>query len=200
MTNETTPRKRNAAATRDAILDAARRVFTIRGYDGCGTREIASEAGVNVALINRYFGSKLGLFSEAVLFDEEVDALLSMPLDQMADDLSELLTTKPLTKPDFDITLAVLRSVSNINATEVASKKFHDRFVAVLADRLTGPDKYHRAEMVLSVVAGVDLMRRVCRSPALANDGIVAQPYLRDILWSLIYPDEARFDANVINR
>jgi len=189
VTDETTPRKRNSAATRETILNAARTVFTLRGYDGCGIREIASEAGVNVALINRYFGSKLGLFSEAVLCDAEFDALLSMPLDQMADILSVLLTTKPLTKPDFDITLAILRSVSNSAATEAASAKFHDRFVTVLADRLTGSDRQHRAEMVLSVIAGVDLMRRVCRAPSLADDGISAQPYLRDILWGLIYPN-----------
>ncbi len=189
MTDAIPQRKRNAALTREAILDAARRVFTLRGYDGCGIREIASEAGVNVALINRYFGSKLGLFSEAVLFDAEVDALLSMPIEDMADDLSMLLTTKPLTKPDFDITLAVLRSVSNIAATEAVAQKFHDWFVMVLADRLTGDNRQHRAEMILSVIAGVDLMRRVCRSPGLAENGIVAQPYLRDMLWSLIYPD-----------
>ena len=29
-------------------------------------REIAAEAGVNAALINRYFGSKMGLFTEVV--------------------------------------------------------------------------------------------------------------------------------------
>lgn len=200
MTETTTPRKRNAAVTREMIVTAARSVFTQRGYDGCGIRDIAAEAGVNVALINRYFGSKLGLFAQAVLCDEEFDALLAMPLDQMADVLSDLLTTKPLTKPDFDITLAILRSVSNSAATEAASQKCHDRFTTVLAAQLTGDDRLHRAEMVLAVVAGVDLMRRVYRAPALAEDGIAAQPYLRDMLWSLIYPDEASLTANVIKR
>ncbi len=40
------PRQRNAAATREAILQSARRAFAKAGYDGAGVREIASGAGV----------------------------------------------------------------------------------------------------------------------------------------------------------
>jgi hypothetical protein len=52
--------------TADAILQAARTQFTHFGYDGIGLRAIADLAGVNVALIGRYFGSKEGLFLAAV--------------------------------------------------------------------------------------------------------------------------------------
>ncbi|MCA9878016.1 MAG: helix-turn-helix transcriptional regulator, partial [Thermomicrobiales bacterium] len=50
------PRKRSAPATRQAILEAARVCFTQGGYDQVGVRELASRAGVDPALINRYFG------------------------------------------------------------------------------------------------------------------------------------------------
>jgi TetR/AcrR family transcriptional regulator len=48
------------------ILRCAIRVFAKKGYHGATTKRIAEEAGVAEALIYRYFGSKRGLFTEAV--------------------------------------------------------------------------------------------------------------------------------------
>src|SRR5215468_9614729 len=58
--------RRNAVATRAAILDSARRAFAKSGYDGAGVREIAAGAGVTAMLVNRYFGSKEKLFAEVL--------------------------------------------------------------------------------------------------------------------------------------
>jgi AcrR family transcriptional regulator len=50
------------ATTEEKIKDAARRVFTRKGYSGTRTRDIAEESGYNLALINYYFRSKEKLF------------------------------------------------------------------------------------------------------------------------------------------
>src|SRR5436309_8529426 len=63
---ETGPKRRCAATTRAAILDAATRRFAGQGYECAGVREIAADAGVTAALVNRYFGSKEGLFAEVI--------------------------------------------------------------------------------------------------------------------------------------
>jgi len=47
---------------KDHILDVAERAFSDLGFDGASTRMISSEAGVNMAMLNYYFGSKEGLF------------------------------------------------------------------------------------------------------------------------------------------
>src|ERR1700730_5234712 len=59
-------RPRNAAATREAILQSALAAFSRHGYDGIGVREIAQMAGVTGVLVNRYFGSKEELFAAVV--------------------------------------------------------------------------------------------------------------------------------------
>jgi AcrR family transcriptional regulator len=46
---------------KDHILDVAERVFSELGFDGASTRVISGEAGVNMAMLNYYFGSKEGL-------------------------------------------------------------------------------------------------------------------------------------------
>jgi len=43
------------------IHDAAMRLFARKGYDAVGVREIAEEAGVQLSMINYYFGGKFGL-------------------------------------------------------------------------------------------------------------------------------------------
>ena len=49
-------------ATREAIIEAAEAEFAACGYDAASTRRICARAGVNVALVNRYFGSKENLY------------------------------------------------------------------------------------------------------------------------------------------
>lgn len=58
---------------RDRILDAAEALFAERGYDGVTLRQIASEAGVDVALASYHFGKKLDLFN--AVFERRADAL-----------------------------------------------------------------------------------------------------------------------------
>ncbi len=71
---------------REAILAAAAHHFSELGYDRTSLRSIASEAGVDQALIAHYFGSKHELFIAAVEF----------PLDPAAI-LPELLAGDPAT-------------------------------------------------------------------------------------------------------
>jgi TetR/AcrR family transcriptional regulator len=55
-------RERNAAATKQRILDAGEREFAARGFAGARLREIAEAAGVQPALIHHYFTDKQGLY------------------------------------------------------------------------------------------------------------------------------------------
>jgi AcrR family transcriptional regulator len=62
------PRKRlGMGQAKPLLLDAAREVFALRGFRGARTKEIADKAGVSEALLYRHFGSKAGLFEEAIL-------------------------------------------------------------------------------------------------------------------------------------
>jgi AcrR family transcriptional regulator len=49
--------------TKTHLLEQARELFWTRGYSNVSLREIAAGAGVDVALVSRYFGGKRGLFA-----------------------------------------------------------------------------------------------------------------------------------------
>src|SRR5580692_6330689 len=84
------PRRRDATATRAAILASARKAFAKSGYDGAGVREIAAGAGVTAMLVNRYFGSKEQLFAE-VARDAMRDPAILTPENLAAPDLAGAL-------------------------------------------------------------------------------------------------------------
>ncbi|MDJ1469429.1 TetR/AcrR family transcriptional regulator [Xanthocytophaga flava] len=50
--------------TEAKIKEAAKRIFVQKGFDGARVRDIAEEAGVNIALMNYYFRSKEQLFEQ----------------------------------------------------------------------------------------------------------------------------------------
>ena len=50
--------------TRAAILDAAKKIFAAKGFGAATVRDICTEAGANIALVSRHFGSKSGLYAE----------------------------------------------------------------------------------------------------------------------------------------
>ena len=62
-------RARDSTATRRSLLTAAQRLFGQKGYERTTTREIGTVAGVDPALIARYFGSKADLYLAAVAAD-----------------------------------------------------------------------------------------------------------------------------------
>ncbi len=49
---------------RQILLEVAEQLFAKHGYEAVSVRQLASEAGVNLAMVSYYFGSKDGLFEE----------------------------------------------------------------------------------------------------------------------------------------
>ncbi|MEU7905066.1 TetR family transcriptional regulator [Actinoplanes sp. NPDC049118] len=83
-------RRRDAGRTRQVLLEAARTRFARDGYAATTVRDIAEEAGVNVALINRYFTNKEGLF-EACLTTAVTDVRRDengVPVDGIAEGIA----------------------------------------------------------------------------------------------------------------
>lgn len=64
---------------KDHILDVAERVFAEHGYNGASTRLISGEAGVNMAMLNYYFGSKEGLF--LAIFERRISTFYNILQD-----------------------------------------------------------------------------------------------------------------------
>jgi AcrR family transcriptional regulator len=169
-------RRRNAAATRQAILDSARLAFTRFGYDGVGVREIAQNAGVTAMLVNRYFGSKEKLFEEVIEVTLATPGVIKRGMATSQRDpamfcrevASALVAnTAPGVTP-LDGILILIRSAANKQAGKMLRENALE-LLQPLIDMLPGPDPDVRAALLLSAIAGFQLMRQVIEMPALAE-------------------------------
>ncbi len=166
-------RQRNAGITRAAILTSARQAFARAGYDGAGVREIAEGAGVTAMLVNRYFGSKEQLFAEVVadvmsrpaILTEEIVASPTAGHD-IAAALINLTAGGSSPLDGFRITL---HSASSPSAAKIGREQIEAHHHKVLTAALRGEHAAERAALVLSIVAGVQVMRQMIGLTALTE-------------------------------
>lgn len=162
MTATDQTRKRDAEATAARILAAAQAVFQDKGYERATTREIAERAGINLALISRYFGSKRGLFEEAVL----PHLTLTRFLDGSLDDLGARLANSyaaPEMKEGFDAFVVLLKSISSPEAAPLLIRALEDQAEKPLARALGGPDVQARTTLIVTQLAGLILLFRILK-------------------------------------
>lgn len=173
MTHEPVSRKRNAAQTRAAILDAARRLFSERGYDQTGLREIASEAHVNVALVIRYFTSKEMLFQKAIMSAFTIRPLIANEQGgEIQQPFSEILAQNMLldsTAVEFYPLFALLRSAAQPQGAKLLREGLTVEFIQPLAERLDGERASLRATLVAALLLGVAMAQDVLAIPSLVQ-------------------------------
>ncbi|MEV4808736.1 TetR/AcrR family transcriptional regulator [Micromonospora avicenniae] len=165
-----TTRRRDAGNTRRAILDSAIAAFTRHGYDGVGVREIAANAGVTAMLVNRYFGSKEGLFAEVVDISFAQPTMVPRSSVDLAAETAHALVAR--TAPDADHLgpfELMLKSAANPRAAKIIQAGIEKHVGARFADALQGPEAQERAELGLALLAGVWLTRRIIGTSGLRD-------------------------------
>ena len=166
-------RPRNAAATRVAILASARRAFAQSGYEGAGVREIARGAGVTAMLVNRYFGSKEQLFAEVIAQAMTTPIILSAEnlasVTPGRDFAAALVSITETAATPLDGFLIMLRSASSTRAAEIGREQIEKHYQKVLSNALRGDLAAQRAAIVLSLVAGFQVMRQMVALSALSK-------------------------------
>lgn len=164
-------RTRNAAATRQAILDAARHRFAREGYDGASLREIAADAGVDAALVSRYFGSKEELFVEVLNCAPDATELFQGEKGDFGERVVAKLLDDPKKEDGFDHLLIMLRSASSPAAAEPLRRSMRTRFHDPFSAWLGGPNADVRARLAGNVIMGVAISQAIAPDHDLDAEG-----------------------------
>lgn len=173
-TNEPPSRKRDAVQTRQDLLDAARDLFGAKGYDRTSLREIGERAGVDAALIARYFGNKMALYSASV----EADTMGAPHITSTGD--IERLIRRLLRKADTHGLGPIVRTTiapsTEIGSElrEVAQEHVQRRIVRPLTAYLcsAGVDPAEaplRAEAIVGMIFGVVAVRSAQSLPGMTD-------------------------------
>lgn len=172
-TSSVSHRTAKAHRTRADILASARRAFAEHGYDGAGLREIAAAAGVTAMMVNRYFGSKEGLFGEVVT-DSMRDPVILTEENLAAPDVARTLakTLVGLTEKSespLDGFLILFRSTASETAARIARERIEAAHQKTATGAVSGPYARERAAILLSLVAGFQMMRQMMQLDALTD-------------------------------
>ncbi|WP_435125186.1 TetR family transcriptional regulator [Actinacidiphila sp. bgisy144] len=153
-------RPRDAAASRQALLRAAQELFGQKGFERTTIREIGERAGVDAALIARYFGNKAELYVAAVVAE---DAAVSGPAEFSGlAQIAETLVRRSDERGPGPIMQALIRSDTSPEIRVAARDRLARRVVEPLAEDIAGQhlDRPRlRAEIAVSALYGITLSR-----------------------------------------
>jgi AcrR family transcriptional regulator len=181
------PKSGKAEATQARIFEAARRRFARNSFETVGMRDIAADAGVDLALVGRYFGSKLALFVACLDGAFGIDDLLTVPLSEFGPHLARLTLAGTDASGDFDAVGLLLNAATSPVTAELVSQRFHQDFVEPLAGELPGRDRVLRATLLASYVVGLAAMRHNLGSARLVGrDGARAATMAGEAMQDLI--------------
>lgn len=178
MNTRTPVEKGRGAATRALIQEAARQRFGADGYARATIRAIAADAGVDPALVMRYFGSKEALFAAAVRFDLRLPELASVARGQVGHVLAEHFFRR---WEEDDTLMALLRvACTDQGGIDQLQSVFGAQMLPAIVS-LRGGDAGEsalRAALVASQMLGVALARYILRLGPL-----VALPHAAAVAW-----------------
>jgi AcrR family transcriptional regulator len=173
-------RRNDAQASRRALLDAASALFDERGYQGATLRDIGERAGVDPALIARYFGGKEGLYLAAL---DQVDPSPSADPHEV---FARLLAKSEHGTADNPICLAMVSPALSEGLREQIRAMIDRRLVQPLSQQLAGAGVDRpalRAELLVAVAIGVTLTRSGGTLAALSESSLAE---LHDVLDPLV--------------
>ena len=169
-----TGRRPGVSGTREAILDAARRVFAEHGYQHATIRDVARLAGVDPALVHHYFGKKHELFVAAVQLPVNPVEHLMAVLEEDPGQIGRRLVATFLSVWDHAAEqsplLALVRSaVGDEHAAGMLREFITEEVLGEIAHRLGSPDARLRATLAGSQIIGLAMARYIIKVEPLAS-------------------------------
>ena len=159
-------RRHDAPASRAALLEAATALFDERGYEATTVRDIGERAGVDAALIARYYGGKEPLYLATL----EQAGRATMPADPM--EVLERMLSRTEQRGSGPVGLAMVSPTLTDEMREqvrvIVGRCVVEPLAHGVAERGVA-DAQLRAELLVAIATGLSLTRASRTLPALAG-------------------------------
>ncbi|MFC9683790.1 TetR family transcriptional regulator [Streptomyces sp. NPDC056948] len=157
-----TPVRRDAEATKAAILKAARHLLARHAHADITLKAVAERAGVSPPLILKYFGNKDTLFARVMSFETDAAALLAAPLEELGPHMVRHVLVSQ-SEQGADPLLRIVFAPLHGEQGDILRANFRTQVTDRLTDRLTGPDAGLRAELAVATLLGLGVMYGIAR-------------------------------------
>lgn len=167
-------RRPGRSGARDKILATARTRFADTGFDATSVRSIASDAGVDAALVHHYFGTKRELFLAAVALPTDPDTVLRPVLAASTEELGETLLRAIMSVWDSesgDAVVAAFRSMLVGGGEKLIEGFIMQVVLEGVAPRIDNPagSAPVRINLVASQLSGLLLTRYILKLEPIAS-------------------------------
>lgn len=154
-----TPGIKDSQRTRQAILHAAQDAFSTRGYLATSVRDITARAGVSVALVSRYFGSKERLFEDALSDMLGASRIVAIEREQFGEAICELLLHS-VGPRSFPLPMIAMAS-GDPGARAIAERLLLERVYIPLSNWFGPVRGRERAARFMIISAGLTIYQRL---------------------------------------
>ncbi|MFE4758501.1 TetR/AcrR family transcriptional regulator [Streptomyces mirabilis] len=161
--------ERKGARTRRRILEAARRKFAAVGYERATIRSIAAEACVDKSSVIQYFGSKEGLFREAVHWNIPIAELTTDDAGRTVENYLRGMLEAWAATPDSPMAVLLRTSMTSEDAAGLLREHITSEAVIPMAQSMSGPDARLRAALANAMMMGIASQRYLLTTPDLAD-------------------------------
>ncbi len=167
-------RRAGPTVTRERVLAVARTRFAALGYGATTIRDVASEAGVDPALVHYFFGTKDGLFAAALELPVNPAEVLAGVVAGGPEGLGERLVRAFLGVWDDPVSggalVALVRSaLTHEGAAGMVRGFAGEEVIARIASVIDRPDATLRASLAGSHLMGLAVARYIVRVEPLAS-------------------------------
>lgn len=162
--------------TRSDVLAAARELFAKQGFAATSVRAIATEAGVDPAMVHHHFGSKRDLFLATVQVPFDPAVVLAQLLHDGPDRIGERLVTRSLQVWDpanGGGPLGLLRTaITDESFRPLLRELLLTQVIAPVLDHVGAPpdERERRGALVASQLVGLGIARYVLDLPGLGEE------------------------------
>jgi AcrR family transcriptional regulator len=168
MNNAGEPRTRKGDRSRAAIVESAAVRFERDGFERTTIRAVADDAGIDAAMVMRYFGNKEGLFEAVTTIDLELTRFAAVP----ADELGYALAEHAVSLWGSETPGRALRILLTAAPTDPrAGERIREVFLAQVVPHLEGErhDASVCAGFIASTILGYAYARYLIRIPSLTE-------------------------------
>jgi AcrR family transcriptional regulator len=153
--------------TRSAILEAARKRFAAEGFERTTIRAVASDAGIDPAMVMRYYGSKDGLFAAATDVALHLPDLTEVHRTGLGDALIRHWVELWEGGLSDELMIVLLRSsITNEDAAQRLREVFSAQVMQAVRQVVEDPkEAATRAGLVSSQMLGLALTRYILKLP-----------------------------------
>ncbi|OBJ48628.1 TetR/AcrR family transcriptional regulator [Mycobacterium sp. 1423905.2] len=159
--------RRTSAETKAAILAAARERFGTAGFHGATIRSIAADAGVDPAMVMRYYGNKDQLFAAAADFDLQFPDLSAVDPGQLGRSLVRHFFDR--WEGDDALVILLRSSATNAAAAQRMREIFGEQLQPLIASVVPAAEAPRRAGLIATQILGLALCRFVLALPPIAD-------------------------------